>query len=177
MPARGRLPRPARPRTVRRDTSRKPRRDSRRIGRRRDHPLGADLRRRQAARLRRPAPRPAPRRTNLALRTHQPLVFPEPPDRFWGHDVSAVADLADKVKAAFDELQDPATAPMRDFDDRDLVHLAEAAGFDRIHLACHIDVEPGSLMPTTSLDALLDAAPNPLAPTLREAINTALTEP
>jgi SAM-dependent methyltransferase len=105
------------------------------------------------------------------------LMFPEPPDRFWGYDVSAVAGLADKVKAAFDELQDPATAPMRDFDDRDLVRLAEAAGFDRIHLECHIDIEPGSLMPTTSLDALLDAAPNPLAPTLREAITTALTGP
>jgi hypothetical protein len=70
-----------------------------------------------------------------------------------------------------------ATAPMMDFDDRDLVHLAEAADFDRIHLECHIDIEPGSLMRATSLDALLDGAPNPLAPTVREAISAALTGP
>lgn len=37
------------------------------------------------------------------------LMFPEPADRFWGYDIAAVADLADKVKATFDELEDPAT--------------------------------------------------------------------
>ena len=105
------------------------------------------------------------------------LMFPEPPDRFWGYDVSAVAGLAAKVKAAFDRLEDPAAATMSDFDDRDLVRLAEAAGFDRIHLECHLDVEPGSLMRAVSLDALLDAAPSPLAPTVRESVDSALTEP
>jgi arsenite methyltransferase len=105
------------------------------------------------------------------------LMFPEPPDRFWGYEISAVVDLAEKVKVTFDELEGPATAPMMDFDDRDLVHVAEAAGFERIHLECHIDIEPGSLTHATSLDALLDAAPNPLAPTVREVISAALTEP
>jgi arsenite methyltransferase len=103
------------------------------------------------------------------------LMNPEPPDRFLGYDISAVADLADKVKATFNDLRDPATAAMTDFDDRDLVHIAEAAGFERIHLECHIDVEPGSLMPTTSLRALLDSAPNPLAPTIREVVSQALS--
>jgi arsenite methyltransferase len=105
------------------------------------------------------------------------LMCPEPPGRFWGYDVSAVADLADKVKAAFDRLEDPAAATMSDFDDRDLLHLAEAAGFDHIHLECHVDVKPGSQMRAVSLDAFLDAAPNPLAPTVRESIGAALTEP
>jgi ubiquinone/menaquinone biosynthesis C-methylase UbiE len=72
------------------------------------------------------------------------LTFPEPPDRFWGYELSAVADLAEKVKATFEALAGPGTAPMMDFDDRDLMHLAEAAGFERIHLECHIDIEPGS---------------------------------
>lgn len=105
------------------------------------------------------------------------LMFPEPPDRFWGYDIAAVTDLADKVKATFDKLEDPATATMIDFDDRDLVRLAEAAGFEHIHLECHIDVDPGSPMRAISLDALLDSAPNPLAPTLRESITSALTSP
>jgi arsenite methyltransferase len=102
------------------------------------------------------------------------LIFPEPPDRFWGYDVRAVSELADRVKAGFAELSDPAAAVMRDFDDRDLVWLAEDAGFERIHLECHVDVEPGSQLRAVGLDALLDSAPNPLAPSLREAIATVL---
>jgi arsenite methyltransferase len=100
------------------------------------------------------------------------LMFPEPADRFWGYDVGAVADLAVKVKATFDALEDSATATMIDFDDRDLVALAEAAGFERIHLECHIDVDHHSPMRAISLDALLDGAPNPLAPTVRESISS-----
>lgn len=105
------------------------------------------------------------------------LMFPEPPDRFWGYEVGSVSHLADKVKATFDELEDPATAAMMDFDDRDLVRLAEAAGFGRVHLECHIDIEPDTPMHAVSLDALLDGAPNPLAPTVRESISAALTAP
>ncbi len=100
-------------------------------------------------------------------------------DRVLGHaeplDGATLLDVGRKVKAAFAELEGPATAPMIDFDDRDLADLAEAAGFDRIHLECHIDVEPGSPIRATSLDALLDAAPNPLAPTIRESLSAALT--
>lgn len=103
------------------------------------------------------------------------LMFPESPDRFWGYEISSVADLAEKVKETFDTLEDPATAPMIDFDDRDLVHLAEAAGFECIHVECHIDIDPNSPIRATSLDALLDSAPNPLAPTIRESISAALT--
>jgi arsenite methyltransferase len=105
------------------------------------------------------------------------LMFPEPPNRFWGYDVGPVADLAAKVKAAFDHIEDPATAAMIDFDDRDLVRLAETAGLERVHLECHIDVEPGSLMRDIGVDALLDRAPNPHAPTIRESIEAALAGP
>jgi hypothetical protein len=104
-------------------------------------------------------------------------MFPEPADRFWGYEVGPVAELAARVKAVFAELEDPAaTAAMMGFDDRDLARLADGAGFARVHLECHIDIEPGSLMRATSLDALLDAAPNPLAPTVRESIRGALTD-
>jgi arsenite methyltransferase len=98
------------------------------------------------------------------------LTFPEPADRFWGYDVAAVAELAGKVKSA-----SPAVKAMTDFDDRDLVRLAEDAGFARIHAECHVDVQPGgSLMRAETLDAFLDRAPNPLAPTVRESIDAAL---
>ncbi|HEV2774538.1 MAG TPA: class I SAM-dependent methyltransferase [Solirubrobacteraceae bacterium] len=104
------------------------------------------------------------------------LMYPEPGDRFWGYDVSAVSDLADKVKASYRGLSEPASAAMLDFDDRDLVELTEAAGFGRIHMECHLDVEAGAHMRAISIEALLDSAPNPLAPTARESIAAALTE-
>ena len=66
---------------------------------------------------------------------------------------------------------------MMDFDDRDLAKLAEEAGFDPVHVECHIDVERGGGDLAVSLEALLDGAPNPNAPTVREAVDAALTAP
>jgi arsenite methyltransferase len=105
------------------------------------------------------------------------LTFPEPQDRFWGYDVAAVAELASKVRATFEELHDPASATMTDFDAGDLVRLAEEARFASVHCECLISVEPGPAAGAVNLDALLDTAPNPLGPTVREAIARALTEP
>ncbi len=103
------------------------------------------------------------------------LMFPEPPDRFYGYDVSEVRPLAERVKTTFDHLEDPAAGSMMDFDDRDLVRFAENAGFERVHLECHIDLGPEPLWRPVSVDALLDSSPNPLAPTVRESIAQALT--
>jgi arsenite methyltransferase len=104
------------------------------------------------------------------------LTFPEPTGRFWGYDLSAVPDLVTKVSTALTKVDDPAFLDaIMGFDDRDLVRLAEHAGFERIHVECHHDVEPGPLGTVVSLQALLDSAPNPNAPTIREAIETALT--
>jgi ubiquinone/menaquinone biosynthesis C-methylase UbiE len=102
------------------------------------------------------------------------LTYPEPPDRYWGFDVEAVRPLADRVKAAYDRLEHGDAATMMDFDDRDLVRFAEEAGFERIHLECHVDVEPGSLARPVGIDALLGSSPNPLAPTVGETIAEAL---
>lgn len=46
-----------------------------------------------------------------------------------------------------------------------------------MHAECYITIEPGSLMNPVSFEALLHGAPNPNAPTTREAIAAALTEP
>jgi ubiquinone/menaquinone biosynthesis C-methylase UbiE len=102
------------------------------------------------------------------------LTSPEPADRFLGFDVTAVRPLADRVKASYRRLEQWGAVTMMDFDDRDLLRFAEAAGFQRIHLECHIDVEPGSLTRTISIDALLGTSPNPLAPTVGETIAHAL---
>jgi ubiquinone/menaquinone biosynthesis C-methylase UbiE len=104
------------------------------------------------------------------------LMFPEPDDRFWGYEVASVADLASKVKAQFVAGDTAFQKAIRGFDDRDLVRFARAAGFERVHAECHITIEPGSLMNPVNFEALLDSAPNPNAPTTREAIAAALTK-
>jgi arsenite methyltransferase len=105
------------------------------------------------------------------------LMFPEPDGRFWGYDLSSVADLVTKVSTTFTELEDPAFRDaMMDFDDRDLARLAHNAGFESVHVECHLDIEPGGLDTPVSVEALLDSAPNPNAPTVREGIEAALTK-
>jgi ubiquinone/menaquinone biosynthesis C-methylase UbiE len=103
------------------------------------------------------------------------LMFPEPDSRFWGYEITPVADLAARVKAQFEGEGSDRLAMMA-FDDRDLLDLAVSAGFNRVHVECHLDVEPGSFMAPVSFDALVGSAPNPNAPTLREAVAGALTE-
>jgi arsenite methyltransferase len=104
------------------------------------------------------------------------FTYPEPPHLFGGYDVTAVADLADRVKAASESGQPAAESPMLDFDERDLFDLAEGAGFEEIHL--HYEASTVSGNPREAprdWETTLRSAPNPLAPTLGEAIAEALT--
>ncbi|HUA46414.1 MAG TPA: methyltransferase domain-containing protein [Solirubrobacteraceae bacterium] len=105
------------------------------------------------------------------------LMYPEPEGRFWGYRVSAVSDLAAKVRTRFAGEDSAYREAMMGFDDRDLARFAEAAGFETVHVECHLDISPGSEAHPVDLDAFLDIAPNPNAPTVREAIAEALTGP
>jgi ubiquinone/menaquinone biosynthesis C-methylase UbiE len=105
------------------------------------------------------------------------LTYPEPDGRFWGYDLSSVGELVARVQTVLAGVERAARSAMMDFDDRDLAKLAEEAGFDRVHVECHIDIERGGDSPAISAEALLDSAPNPNAPTLREAVTVALTVP
>jgi len=70
------------------------------------------------------------------------------------------------VSAAFVRM-----AAMVGFDDRDLLRLTVDAGFERVHVETHADVEPYA---PVDLDTLLDGSPNPLAPTIREQLQRVL---
>ena len=59
---------------------------------------------------------------------------------FYGYDVRPVAESAAKVQARFAALQPPGRDPMLDFDDRDLVRLAELAGFADVRLDLEVSV-------------------------------------
>ena len=101
--------------------------------------------------------------------------YPEPPERFLGYDVTPVQDLARKVKATFERIQPPGTDPMLNFDERDLLSLAEAVGFGEVHLTLEANVVPGN--PPGILagwDNFVNTAGNPRIPTVGEAIAEAL---
>jgi SAM-dependent methyltransferase len=104
------------------------------------------------------------------------LMYPEPHEQLWGYDVAPIVDLADQVKREYKRLSGPETQSMLDFDDRDLLRWAAEAGFPEVRLTLNHELVPGALR-AASFDTLLDGAPNPLAPTLRETINSALDEP
>jgi ubiquinone/menaquinone biosynthesis C-methylase UbiE len=105
------------------------------------------------------------------------LMYPEPEGRFWEYDLSPVANLVTKVRDVFIRSEDPRfRGAMMDFDDRDLARLAEQAGFDPVHVECHIDIAGGPTDPPVCLQSFLDRAPNPNAPTVREALAAALSK-
>jgi arsenite methyltransferase len=87
-------------------------------------------------------------------------------------DTPEVQDLADRVRAAFHELQPHESDPMLNFDDRDLVDLAEGAGFGRVHLTLEVETSPPEPVPW---DAFMDMPFNPRIPSPREMIERVLT--
>jgi arsenite methyltransferase len=88
------------------------------------------------------------------------------------YDTAAVQELEDRLRGVFDALQPRETDPMLNFDDRDLVELAERAGFERVQLTLEVETEPPEPMPWHSF---LDTAWNPKIPTLLEAMEQVLT--
>ncbi len=110
------------------------------------------------------------------LRCGGRLAIFEPINRFGAafgaYDFGPVAEIAAKVREVYEAVQPADSDPMRNFDERDLVALAETAGFDGIHLELTLDVRR---TPPRPWAALLNVAGNPLLPTFAEAMCQALT--
>lgn len=107
---------------------------------------------------------------------HEPinrLMCPEPPGEFLSYEVGPVRDLADKVRAAAEENSE-AESTLMDFDERDLVAFAEAAGFREVHLELRRQI--ASHLAPMGWDAFLASSGNPLAPSNGEMIERALTQ-
>ena len=96
--------------------------------------------------------------------------YPEPPNTFMGFDAEAIQDLSEKVKNVYRATQPPSD-PMLNFNERDLVFDADAAGFEEVHARVHIDIGPGG---STNWQRWLNSAGNPKIPTLQEAIDQSL---
>jgi SAM-dependent methyltransferase len=90
---------------------------------------------------------------------------------FWGYPGDGLAELAARVDRIYEEIQPP-DDPMLDFDERDLVRIAEAAGFFPVELDLRAFVRKSEPRPW---DAFLNSSGNPKIPTIGEAIDQALT--
>ena len=90
---------------------------------------------------------------------------------FWGYPGDGVSDLAERVEQVFTAIQPP-DDPMLDFDERDLMQLAEAAGFFPIELELEAEVRAPEPMPW---EGFLNQSGNPKIPTIAEAMDQALT--
>jgi arsenite methyltransferase len=97
---------------------------------------------------------------------------PERDGRLLGYEVGAVRDLAERVRAVYDERQPAATDPMMNFDERDLLAIAWRVGFRDLHLSLRI--EDRAPRPVEDWEGFLASSPNPLAPTLAEAVESSL---
>jgi EmrB/QacA subfamily drug resistance transporter len=93
-------------------------------------------------------------------------------DSYLGYDLRPVATLAAKLTSWYASLVPETGLPLLGFDDRDLLELAEAAGFGHIHLELRVDVRASR--PPCPWDRFLRMAPNPLLPPLSRALDEAL---
>jgi SAM-dependent methyltransferase len=92
-------------------------------------------------------------------------------ETFGGYDLGGVRDLMEKLTEVYARRQPPED-PMLDFDERDLIALAESAGFFPIHLEYRADIEPPE---ARNWDSFVHSSGNPKIPTLAEAMDEALT--
>jgi arsenite methyltransferase len=101
---------------------------------------------------------------------------PEPVNRLWGYDVTEIQELAARVRAVLEADQAAAGAvTMTDFDERDLLSWAESAGFTTITLHHEVTIDQTAWLQGIGWDAFLAFSPNPLCPTVEEALTRALT--
>lgn len=109
------------------------------------------------------------------------FAYPEPPHIFKGYDMTPIWQIASKVRAVFERIQPSESSPMLNFDERDLLMLAEQAGFAEVHLALQIEmkqpqpIDQADTSTRPGWDVFLKSSGNPLAPTLEEAIAQSLT--
>jgi ubiquinone/menaquinone biosynthesis C-methylase UbiE len=92
------------------------------------------------------------------------VIRPTPPEQ--------IEELAHRISTVYDELQPAGTDPMLDFDERDLVDLAEQAGFERVTMTLETTVQPAE---TVAWEAYLDTAPNPNVPAPRAVMERVLS--
>ena len=108
------------------------------------------------------------------------FTYPEPAHLYGGYDITPIMHIAQKLRAIYQANQSAKTDPMLSFDERDMLTLAEKAGFSEVHLELQVEIVPGQYSTTAEdeqpdWNAFLRSSPNPLAPTLEEVMHHVLT--
>ena len=93
-------------------------------------------------------------------------------DTWAGYDLGPLPDISRKIRNVYEALQPPDTDPMLNFDERDLVDLAERAGFFPITLQLEAEIKPSEPRPW---EAFLDSVGNPRIPSIGEPMQQVLT--
>lgn len=93
-------------------------------------------------------------------------------DSFAGYELGGLSDIGRKLRGVFEAIQARDTDPMLDFDERDLVRLAEDAGFFPISLMLDAVIEP---LPPRAWEGFANSSGNPNIPTVAEAMEQVLT--
>ncbi len=93
---------------------------------------------------------------------------------YLGYDIRPIKDLWEKT-VAMHKPQHDSQNTMGDFDERDLVKMIQAAGFDFVHLDLDVTVGNSGLM-SGNWEAFYNSSPNPLIPTLREQVESLTPE-
>ena len=101
------------------------------------------------------------------------LMSIEDPGEFAGYDVTPVASLAARVAGLYRSIQPRDADPMIDFDERDLVRHAVAAGFEDVELELRVRVR--ARKEPVPWDRFLLMSGNPLIPPIGEAVDQMLT--
>jgi len=99
------------------------------------------------------------------------LGIDEKREGFCGYPSDGVSDLAARVERVYEEIQPP-DDPMLDFDERDLIRLAEEAGFFPIELDLQAEIRAMEPRPWAPF---LASAGNPKIPTIAEALDQVLS--
>ena len=102
--------------------------------------------------------------------------YPEPEGTWMGMEVGRVWELARRVRDRYNEMSGNERS-MLDFDERDLLELAHAAGFERADVQLEARIDRGRLwgQEPPPFEQLLRSAPNPNAPTLEEVLDAELS--
>ncbi len=93
-------------------------------------------------------------------------------DTWAGYDLSPLDDMDTRLRAVYEAIQPRASDPMLDFDERDLIQLAEQAGFFPIQLVLEAEIKRTE---PRSWAGFLNSSGNPNIPTVGEAIEQVLT--
>jgi arsenite methyltransferase len=88
-------------------------------------------------------------------------------------DVAGVEDLLARIWRREEDAG--VNDAMIDFDERDLLALAQRAGFRDVRIDLRAEVKPEPTWKTREWDVFVNSSPNPLLPTFREAMAETLT--